>query len=135
MTPPLSSYRYCTTPNCSNLVRGTGKGGSRCTTCNARAKASRDKQRRDYDRSRPTSHERYGSEWRAVSREHLRQHPWCEPCRRQSTRTLARDVDHIDGNRTNNSPDNLMSLCRSHHASKTRKDAIAKRTQERKGRK
>ena len=44
----------------------------------------------------------------------------CEKC--GSTKSI--DVHHIDGNRNNNTPDNLMVLCRSCHMKEHRKKGV-----------
>lgn len=51
----------------------------------------------------------------------LRRKPVCEHCEVSGKITIATDVDHIDGDPTNNSIDNLQSLCHSCHSIKTAK--------------
>jgi 5-methylcytosine-specific restriction protein A len=50
---------------------------------------------------------------------HLRAHPLCEDCKKLGLIVPAKEVDHIDGNSSNNDPDNHRSLCKSHHSAKT----------------
>jgi 5-methylcytosine-specific restriction protein A len=52
----------------------------------------------------------YGTHWQRVRSWQLAQHPLCEMCQH-----AAIVVHHKDHNQFNNSPDNLMSLCRDCH--------------------
>lgn len=49
----------------------------------------------------------------------LSRHPYCAHCERDGKIVLATDVDHVDGDNTNNDSANLQSLCHAHHSSKT----------------
>src|SRR3990172_865620 len=44
---------------------------------------------------------------------------WCNNCKKKLG---LYDFDHIDGNRSNNSPENCQALCLNCHAKKTRKN-------------
>jgi 5-methylcytosine-specific restriction endonuclease McrA len=44
---------------------------------------------------------------------------YCELCGFIALHRVQLDVDHIDGNRTNNDPDNLQTLCANCHRLKT----------------
>lgn len=63
------------------------------------------------DHARP----RYVSapDWRAVRMAQLERDPFCH------CGALAVDVDHVNGREYGDGPDNLQSLCRSHHSQKT----------------
>ena len=60
----------------------------------------------------------YNTEWRKISRAWLKRYPWCmeDGCTEPAT-----EVHHIDGDRHNNSRDNLMSMCKRHHSRHTAK--------------
>ena len=51
----------------------------------------------------------------------LERQPLCEHCLERGIRTAATDVDHVDGDNTNDEPGNLQSLCHSCHSIKTEK--------------
>ena len=75
---------------------------------------------------RPSSHARgYNWAWRkpgGIRDQKLTRHPWCAECG-----TPANEVHHRDGDVANNDPDNLESLCRSCHSSRTRKESASAR--------
>jgi 5-methylcytosine-specific restriction enzyme A len=48
----------------------------------------------------------------------LSRDPFCEDCLEQGILTRASQVDHIDGDNTNDDWDNLRSLCATHHSIK-----------------
>ena len=50
-------------------------------------------------------------------RKHKKDH--CEQCGFVALHTVQLDVDHIDGDRTNNNPNNLQTLCANCHRLKT----------------
>jgi 5-methylcytosine-specific restriction protein A len=53
---------------------------------------------------------------------HLRQHPFCEHCKRRGLATLATEVDHIQPISAGGGildADNLQSLCKPCHSRKT----------------
>lgn len=57
-------------------------------------------------------------EWaRIMKNSHYRQHlkPKCEPCGFKPVHIRQLDIHHIDLDRTNNNPDNLMTLCANCH--------------------
>ncbi len=72
---------------------------------------------------RPTTAERgYDARWRKLRIQHLRQHPFCEHCKRDGRAELATEVDHIRPISTGGGvldPDNLQSLCKPCHSRKT----------------
>lgn len=53
--------------------------------------------------------------WRLIREQVLRRQPICAHCRAAP----ATDVDHVDGIAWNNSPGNLVGLCRPCHSRKT----------------
>lgn len=59
--------------------------------------------------------------WRTLRALVLAEDPLCQECRKQSPMriTPATDVDHIDGDATNNARSNLQGLCRPCHSAKT----------------
>lgn len=59
------------------------------------------------------------SQWRAIRAAQLRKEPLCRECAKAGRTTAATDVDHIDGDSTNESPSNHQSLCHSCHSRKT----------------
>lgn len=57
-----------------------------------------------------------GAGWRAVRKEAKERTGYtCERCGKRPEKARALDVHHKDGNRQNNTPDNLIVLCRSCH--------------------
>ena len=57
--------------------------------------------------------------WKAIRAQHLAKHPLCVHCEEVGLVTAAAEVDHIDGDDSNNAPSNLQGLCKRHHSSKT----------------
>lgn len=90
------NIRICANTNCSNLIVGR-------------------------------SHKRYCSRkckekvrWRRKYREHKRyKKNQCELCGFIPIHECQLDVDHIDGNHKNNTPNNLQTLCANCHRLKT----------------
>lgn len=104
---PNRSAKPCGKPGCPRLVRGPA---SRCTD-----HAS------ERERARGTATSRgYGADWRTLRAAHLLAHPVCS---HQDCTALATDVDHVTPHRGDDAlrldPDNLQSLCHSHHSQKT----------------
>jgi 5-methylcytosine-specific restriction protein A len=60
--------------------------------------------------------------WRRIRARHLRDEPLCRVCLAKGIVTAATDVDHIDGDSTNDVPGNRQSLCRPCHSSKTARE-------------
>ena len=60
--------------------------------------------------------------WRAIRKEQLDNEPLCRECTKDCRVTEATVVDHMDGDAYNNKPDNLQSLCRECHNTKTAKE-------------
>ncbi len=81
----------------------------------------RDDRRRQQDRARHQGRALpyNGKQWQAIRSAVLGREPLC---RTHDCNALAREVDHIDGDDSNNAPDNLQPLCKSCHSSKTRRE-------------
>ena len=106
---PVSAPRPCSHPGCSVLVKA-----GRCELHHKAQRKVQDERRdrgpRFYDKRR----------WRdRIRPAQLSRYPLCEVCQAVGKVVVATDVDHIDGNTSNNGPDNLMSLCHSCHSIKT----------------
>lgn len=64
-----------------------------------------------------------GKAWRVLRALVLQQQPLCLHCKEQGYVILAREVDHIDNDASNNLRSNLQGLCSMHHSQKTRMEA------------
>ena len=71
-----------------------------------------------------------GKAWATLRRVVLDQQPLCNVCKVQGYMVLAREVDHIDDDASNNLRSNLQGLCSMHHSQKARADAAAKNHQQ-----
>lgn len=61
-------------------------------------------------------------EWRdGVRKRQLEREPLCRHCKANGLLVPATDVDHIDGDKWNDMPSNLQSLCHPCHSIKTAK--------------
>ena len=88
--------------------------------CEEHLRERKRKAYRDYDKHRGTAKERgYGGSWRRLRKIVLSKEPLCRHCNEGARLTPATEVDHIDGDTTNNSLDNLQPLCKSCHSKKT----------------
>jgi 5-methylcytosine-specific restriction protein A len=67
----------------------------------------------------PPSRRGYGRNWRRCRLMKLAADPLCQDCKEEGIVTEATEVDHVDGDTTNLSDENLRSLCKSHHSRKT----------------
>ena len=75
------------------------------------------------DRERGSSTERgYGRQWRKVRAAVLADEPLCRMCAEQGTTMAATEVDHVDGNSSNNDRANLRPLCKPCHSRRTLRD-------------
>jgi 5-methylcytosine-specific restriction endonuclease McrA len=123
----LAPLRPCPAKNCRVLTRG-GR-------CPAHVK----ERHRANDAQRQSSSKRgYNHHWYTVTRPGIltapptvyvtpdgivRGHgPCCVMCLLEDKATPATEVDHIDGHSHNNAPENLRSLCKSHHSSRTARE-------------
>ena len=64
-------------------------------------------------------------QWAAIRTTHIQAHEdntLCRMCLDEGFYVPMTDVDHIDGDTYNNKPNNLQSLCKSCHSSKTAKE-------------
>lgn len=60
-----------------------------------------------------------GAAWRRLRASVLSEQPLCPRCQEAGYLVLAHEVDHIDGDATNNERGNLEGLCKLHHSQKT----------------
>lgn len=60
--------------------------------------------------------------WQKLRAVILCEQPLCEDCRKRGHVVLATDVDHVSGDPSDNSRQNLQSLCHSCHSRKTAAD-------------
>lgn len=60
--------------------------------------------------------------WERIRLAVLAQHPMCVFCMDKGMRTVATQVDHVDGCSKNNANDNLRPLCHSCHSRRTATD-------------
>lgn len=67
-----------------------------------------------------------GAAWRRLRALVLSEQPLCPRCAERGDSVLAKEVDHIDDDPTNNYRDNLVGLCPMHHGQKTRQSASGK---------
>lgn len=68
--------------------------------------------------------------WREMRRQVLAQEPYCRECLRLGRRTIASEVDHIDGRASRPEDyrrENLQPLCEPCHSSKTMREQNASR--------
>lgn len=79
--------------------------------------------RREADTRKPGERRVYDTRaWRdGIRPAQLRKQPLCEDHLKQGLAILATEVDHADGDPTNNASENLRSLCKACHSSKTAK--------------
>lgn len=101
---PARPMRPCTHPGCRRLsVDG------RCPL-HPRWMLRQPRTQRFYDSRRWRDH---------IRPSQLRRHPLCEECARPGHAVIATEVDHVDGDPTNNADTNLRSICKSCHSRKT----------------
>lgn len=98
---PWAPSTPCLHPGCAALVH------TRYCSVHTPPRAPR---RDDPEQSRA-----YGRSWRTLSARVRGEAPICQGC----GRAPSSDVDHIDGDRTNNERANLQALCRACHSYKT----------------
>lgn len=60
-----------------------------------------------------------GAAWRRLRASVLSEQPLCPRCQEAGYLVSAKEVDHIDGDATNNERGNLEGLCKLHHSQKT----------------
>lgn len=60
-----------------------------------------------------------GAAWRRLRASVLSEQPLCPRCQEAGYLVGAKEVDHIDGDPTNNERVNLEGLCKLHHSQKT----------------
>lgn len=115
---PWSAMKPCLQPMCPELVRGAARCPAHTKKKNAERGSSRQRG--------------YTSEWDrpgGIRLTHLAKHPLCAMCEAEGRTTPATVVDHIlrwqagateeERQRRFRAPENLRSLCASHHGLKT----------------
>ena len=126
--------KLCTFVGCKAIVESSGNGVSpRC-----------DKHKREYNKSahsdRRSNYEHHYDEngkniyhtarWKKLRARKAKMNPLCEHCQRYGIAKPVEEVDHIlsilDGGEIWDI-DNLQSLCRRHHAIKTRQEEKARK--------
>ena len=60
--------------------------------------------------------------WRKVRSVVIQCEPLCRMCKAAGVITAATDVDHVSGDPSDNTPDNLQPLCHECHSRKTAQD-------------
>ena len=105
---------YCAKNQCPHLV---DRGVRLCPDHAAQAGRSYNKQRD------PKVFKLYGDQWRKLRRMHLRRNPLCIDCLSDGITKEGQEVHHIIDHKGNRTlffdPDNLATLCKSHHSQKT----------------
>lgn len=61
--------------------------------------------------------------WRTIRAQVLAEQPLCPICKAQGRIEPAVDVDHVNNNSHDNRRENLVGMCRSHHAEKSATEA------------
>ncbi len=94
----------------------------------AKVEENRLKNQREYNRKKRTGQGFYNSTpWRKTRANHIRQNPVCVDCKAEGKTTAANVVDHIIPIKKGGAlvaPDNLQSLCNTHHNQKTARDLL-----------
>jgi 5-methylcytosine-specific restriction enzyme A len=105
---PYRPKRPCSFPGCPRLTAGR--------YCDEHQKLA-DQERQRYTRS-PGDADRYGRDWRRISRCFLDDHPFCEMCRKEGRITEATIAHHVIPVKEGGTDDesNLMALCRPCHS-------------------
>jgi len=115
MSAPAAPLRHCLEPGCPSLV-----AWGRCP-------AHRRRERVTANRFTVGA---YGRPWRRLREAHLRDNPYCVDCLLEGRRMLGTDVDHIIPHRGDPvlmaDPQNLQTLCETHHGRKTARESWAK---------
>lgn len=110
---PTQPARPCNKGQCNGLVLN-----GVCSTCGSQ----RGVKDREYDSHRPTATQRgYNSIWQRLRRMQLAAHPLCHDCQAEGLVKMGGEVHHIVAKRNGgeDSLDNLMTLCKSHHSQRT----------------
>lgn len=129
---PYAPPKPCRRPGCRALTT------DRTGYCEAHRKEERKQARREYDRTRPSAAQRgYDRHWQKVRAAKLREDPLCERCLAKGIIREAWGVHHKDRDPTNNTPENLESICfechEAEHAAERWRPRRQKQTPPRKG--
>jgi 5-methylcytosine-specific restriction protein A len=102
--------KKCATPGCAKPAeRDTGHCAEHSTERGeARADRQRDAQRKYH-----------GANWKRLRKAVIADEPLCRDCLRRGLLNPTTDVDHIDGDWSNDSRENLQGLCHQCHSRKT----------------
>ena len=108
---PYKAPTPCNAFGCREVVRGR--------YCKRHQKEHARARKRDHDRARGSASARgYGAAWRRIRAAKLARDPFCE-YRTHCPGDIGREVDHVDGDNTNNAPANLRTTCHACHSAKT----------------
>jgi 5-methylcytosine-specific restriction protein A len=110
---PTRPLRPCTSPGCPELVKS-----GRCARHLAAHYKSQDARRGS------AAARGYGRRWQRIRADHLQLEPLCRFCRAEGRTTAATEVDHIDGDSSNNAHTNLRSACKPCHSRRTMRDQV-----------
>lgn len=115
---PHMALRHCSEPRCSALVRQ-----GRCE------KHAHLDPKKFHDKARGTASQRgYGSAWKRLRDQVLREEPLCSVCRDEDGRVeVSTHCDHIVPKAAGGSDErgNLRGMCAYHHRQKTAREAAA----------
>lgn len=106
-------HKVCSSAGCGEWATYRG----RCFVCSKENERSIDRTGRAVYRSR---------KWQVTRRHVLFEEPMCRSCAAKGHEELAAEVDHINGDPTDNRRVNLQPLCKHCHSVKTRREQIVR---------